>query len=155
MRQAAESYARAARLPYGRTTRHTGTGTSLRWAARLLAAAAPDLDDPTYAQIALILRLAALIEAVADMRAAQRHAAQATAARAAAAHLHAARCAYSVRPAPQQVRSRSTRAHPDFPFSIRDVVAQASQNANAAQDATRSSRASRGPVPPRPRGPTR
>ena len=155
MRRAAESYARAARLPYGRTPRHTGTGTSLRRAARLLAAAAPALDDPTYAQIALILRLAALIEAVADMRAAQRHAAQATAARAAAAHLHAARCAYSVRPAPQQVRSRGTRAHPDFPFSIRDVVAQASQNASATQDAARSSRASRGPAPPRPRGPTR
>jgi len=155
LRRAADSYARAARLPYGRTPRHTGTGTSLRRAARLLAAAAPALDDPTYAQIALILRLAALIEAVADMRAAQCHAAQLSAARAAAAHLHAARCAYGVRPAPQHVRSRSSRAQPDFPFSIHDAVARASQTASSAQDTTRTSRASRSPAPPRPRGPTR
>ena len=155
LRRAADSYARAARLPYGRTPRHTGTGTSLRRAARLLAAAAPALDDPTYAQIALILRLAALIEAVDDMRAAQCHAAQVSAARAAAAHLHAARCAYGVRPAPQHVRSRSSRAQPDFPFSIHDAVARASQTASSAQDTTRTSRASRSPAPPRPRGPTR
>jgi hypothetical protein len=152
MRRAADSYARAARVPYGRMPRHTRTGTRLRMAARLLSAATPALDDPA---LALILRLTALIEAVADMRAAQRHAAQAAAARAAAAHLHAARCAYGVRPTPQYVRSRSSGAHPDFPFPIHDVVARASQNASAAQGAARSSRASRGPTPPRPRGPTR
>ena len=141
--------------PYGGTPSHTGTGSSLRRAARLLAVAAPALDGLTYAQIALILRLAALIEAVADMRAAQCHAAQVSAARAAAAHLHAARCAYGVRPAPQHERSRSSRAHADFPFSIHDVVARASQTASATQGPATSSRASRGPVPPRPRGPTR
>ena len=89
------------------------------------------------------------------MRAAQRHAAQASAARAAAAHLHAARCAYGVRPTPQHVRSRSRGAHPDFPFSIHDVVAQASKAANSTQSPATPSRASRGPVPPCARGPTR
>jgi hypothetical protein len=66
MRRAADSYARAARVPYGRMPRHTRTGTRLRMAARLLGAATPALDDPA---LALILRLIALIEAVADMRA--------------------------------------------------------------------------------------
>jgi hypothetical protein len=155
MRRAADSYARAARMPYRRIPRHTRAGTHLRQAARLLAAATPVLTDPTLAQIALILRLADLIRAVADMRAAQRHAAQASAARAAAAHLHSARCTYGVRPAPQHVRSRSSATHADFPFSIHDVVAKASQTASTAQDAVRSSRVSRGPAPPRPRGPTR
>jgi hypothetical protein len=155
VRQAADSYARAARIPYGHIPRHTAAGTSLRRAARLLAAATPDLSDPTLAQIALVFRLAALIEAVADLRAAQRHAAQAAAARAAAAHLHSARCAYGVRAAPQHMRSRCSRTHPDFPFSIRDVVAQASKTAGAAPDQSMPGRASRGPAPPRPRGPTR
>jgi hypothetical protein len=155
LRRAADSYARAARMPYGRVPRRTATGTSLRQAAQLLAAATPVLDDPTLAQIALILRLAALIEAVAELRAAQRHAVQAAAARAAAAHLHDARCAYGVRPAPSPMRSRSSRTHPDFPFSIHDVVARASQTTNADHEPARSSWASRGPAPPRPRGPTR
>jgi len=142
-------------MPYGRIPRCTGAGSGLRRAARLLAAATPVLSDPTLAQITLILRLIALAQAVADLRAAQRHAAQASAARAAAAHLHAARCAYGVRPTPQHVRSRSSGAHPDFPFSIHDVVAQASKPANSTQSPATPSRASRGPVPPRPRGPTR
>jgi len=152
--RAAGSYARAARIPYGRIPRHTTAGTSLRRAARLLAAATPALSDPTLTQIALIFRLAALIEAVADLRAAQRHAAQAAAARAAAAHLRSARCAYGVRAAPQHMRSRGSRTHPDFPFSIRDVVAQASKTAGAAPNRATPGRASHGPAPPRPRGPT-
>lgn len=155
LRRAADSYARAARVPYGHVPRRTATGTSLRRAARLLAAATPALSDPALAQIALILRLAALIEAVAELRTAQRHAAQAVAARSAAADLHTARCAYGVRAASQHMRSRSSRAHADFPFSIRDVVAQASKTATAAQDPAMPGRASRGPAPPRPRGPTR
>ena len=155
LRRAADSYARAARMPHGRIPHCTGAGSGLRRAARLLAAAMPVLSDPTLAQITLILRLIALAQAVADLRAAQRHAAQASAARAAAAHLHAARCAYGVRPTPQHVRSRSSGAHPDFPFSIHDVVAQASKPANSTQSPATPSRASRGPVPPRPRGPTR
>jgi MobA/VirD2-like, nuclease domain len=152
--RAADSYARAARIPYGHIPRHTAAGTSLRRAARLLAAATPALSDPTLTQIVLIFRLAALIEAVADLRAAQRHAAQAAAARAAAAHLRSARCAYGVRAAPQHMRSQGSRTHPDFPFSIRDVVAQASKTAGAAPHRATPGRASRGPALPRPRGPT-
>ena len=154
VRRAADSYARAARIPYGHIPRHTAAGTSLRRAARLLAAATPALNDPTLAQIALIFRLAALIEAVADLRAAQRRAAQAAAARAAVAHLHSARCAYGVRAAPH-MRSRGSRIHPDVPFSVRDVVAQASKTAGAAPDQATPVRASRGPAPPRPRGAAR
>jgi hypothetical protein len=155
LRRAADSYARAARMPYGRIPRRTRAGSSLRRAARLLAAATPALSDPMSAQITLILRLAALAEAVADMRATQRHAAQAAAARAAAAHLYSARCAYGVRAAPQQTRSRGSRRHPDFPLSIRDVVAQALKAERVAQDQATPGVASRGPAPPRPRGPTR
>jgi hypothetical protein len=155
VRRAADSYARAARIPYGHIPRHTTAGTSLRRAARLLAAATAALSDPTLAQIALVFRLAALIEAVADLRAAQRHAAQAAAARAAAAHLRSARCAYGVRAAPQHMRSRGTWSHPDFPFSIPDVIARASKTAGAAPHQATPGRASHGPAPPRPRGPTR
>jgi hypothetical protein len=154
VRRAADSYARAARIPYGHIPHHTAAGTSLRQAARLLAAATPALSDPTLTQIALIFRLAALIEAVADLRAAQRHAAQAAAARSAAAHLRSARCAYGVRGAPQHMRSRGSGTHPDFPLSIPDVVAQASKTAGAALHQATPGRASHGPALPRPRGPT-
>jgi hypothetical protein len=61
-------------------------GNSLRRTARLLSAASAD-GDPGLAPITLITRLAALMEAIAVLRDAQRHAAQAAAARKAAKHL--------------------------------------------------------------------
>ena len=90
VRQAATAYDRAARVPYGRIPRPTPAGNSLRRAARLLSAAAFVSHDRTLAQIALIARLAALADAVTELREAQRHAAQAAAARRAAERLHAA-----------------------------------------------------------------
>src|SRR5262249_62266156 len=81
LRRAADSYARAARIPYGRTPRPTPAGTSLRQAARLLSRAALASEDDTAALAALILQLAALVETVTELRQVQRHAAQATAAR--------------------------------------------------------------------------
>lgn len=70
--------------PYGRIPRRTAMGNSLRRAARLLSAAALVCHDHTLAQVALVARLAALAEAIADLRQAQQHAAQAAAARQAA-----------------------------------------------------------------------
>jgi len=95
LRQAADSYDRAARPAYGRMPRPTPTGNSLRQAARLLARAAAVSDGHMLAQVTLISQLAALAEAVISLRYAQRHAAQAAAARRAAEYLHAAACEHS------------------------------------------------------------
>jgi len=65
LRHAADSYARAARAPYGRVPHRTPAGDGLRRAARLLALATPAPGDPVLAQIVLIVRLIALARAVA------------------------------------------------------------------------------------------
>jgi hypothetical protein len=87
LRRAADAYDRAARVPYGRIPRRSGPGDQLRHCARLLGALGQ--RSGPLAAIGLILSLAALAEAVTELRAAQHHAAQAAAARHAAAHLHA------------------------------------------------------------------
>jgi len=155
LRQAADSYSRAARAPYGRVPHRTRAGDGLRGAARLLALAAPAAGDPVLAQIALIVRLIALAQAVADLRVAQRHAAQAFAARAAAGQLHVGRCAYGRRPARQRAQERAQAHHAgeDFPFSIRDVVAREATTAHTRAPAS-SRRASPAAATPRQRGPT-
>ena len=108
IREAADAYDRAARAPYGRVLRSTPAGNSMRNAARLLSAAAYASDAPAAQQIRLIIRLVALAEAIADLRAAQRHAAQAAAARRAAERLRAARCRYaSPQPAASGARPRT------------------------------------------------
>ncbi len=150
IRQAADSYARAARVPYARIPRRTPAGTGLRQAARLLSRAALTGPLPVHAQAQLVTQLAALVEAVIELRQAQRHAAQAAAARRAAEHLHAER-----RRLNRRTESRATRsarlADADFP-----VTPWAAMRANGAQQpAWTGPRASRGPTPPRPRGPTR
>ena len=95
LRQAADAYDRAARPPYGRIPPPTPAGNQLRQAARLLSAFAYLTGDRFMAPIVLITRLAALAEAVAELRESQQHAAQAAAARTAAERLYAA-----ARPAP-------------------------------------------------------
>ena len=154
LRQAAESYARAARAPYGRVPYRTRAGDGLRGAARLLSLAAPATGDPVLAQIVLIVRLIALAQAVAGLRAAQRHAAQAAAARAAARRLHTARCAYERRPASQraQERAQAPATGEAFPFSIRDVMAR---EAEAAHTRAPAFPRQASPAMPRQRGPTR
>ena len=104
IRQAADSFDRAARAPYGRLPHPTPAGNSLRRAARLLSAAAFLSGDTALAQIAFLARLAALIEAIADLREAQRHAAQAAAARQAAEHLRAAMPGYVTPPSRRRTR---------------------------------------------------
>jgi hypothetical protein len=116
LRQAADSYARAARMPYARTPCPTPAGSGLRQAARLLSSAAFVSDDPTLAQIALIVRLAALVEAVIELREMQDHAAQASAARHAAEHLHAASRCSRQRPGPHAARPVRLAAQ-DFPHA--------------------------------------
>jgi hypothetical protein len=95
LRQAADAYDRAARAPYGRIPPATPAGNQLRQAARLLSAFAYLTGDRSLTPVVFITRLAALVEAVAELRESQRHAAQAGAARAAAERLYAA-----ARPAP-------------------------------------------------------
>jgi hypothetical protein len=95
LRQAADAYDRAARSPHGRIPPPTPAGNRLRQAARLLSTFAYLTGDRSLTPIVLITRLAALADAVADLRDAQQHAAQAAAARAAAERLYAA-----ARPAP-------------------------------------------------------
>jgi hypothetical protein len=150
IRQAADSYARAARMPYARIPRRTPAGTGLRQAARLLSRVTLDGQLPGFAQAQLVTQLAALVDAVTELRQAQRHAAQAAAARRAAEHLHAER-----RRLTRRTESRATRstrlAAEDFP-----VTPWAAMRANGAQQpAWTGPRASRGPTSSRPRGPTR
>ncbi|HUY50098.1 MAG TPA: hypothetical protein VMV92_31075 [Streptosporangiaceae bacterium] len=108
LRQAADAYDRAARAPYGRIPPPTAAGNRLRRAARLISAFACLTKDPALTPIVLIARLAALAEAVAELRDAQQRAAQAAAARASAERLHAAARAV---PAPASPR-RSARQRP-------------------------------------------
>jgi hypothetical protein len=91
LRRAADSYDRAARAQYGRIPTPTPTGNSLRRSARLLSRATVVSDDRTLAMVTLVARLAALAEAVVELRMVQQHAAQAAAARQAAEQLRAAR----------------------------------------------------------------
>jgi hypothetical protein len=150
IRQAADSYARAARAPYARIPRRTPAGTGLRQAARLLSRATLTGHVPAHAQAQLVTQLAALVDAVTELRQAQRHAAQAAAARRAAEHLHAER-----RRLTRRTESRATRsarlAADDFPATPWATV----RATGAQQPAWTGPRASRGPTPPRPRGPTR
>ena len=145
VRQAADSYARAARIPYARMPGPTPAGNSLRQAARLLSRAA--LVNPTAAQADLIVRLAALAEAVVELRQAQQLAAQAAAARRAAEHLHAEARSRSRRTGAPAARSARLAAE-SFP-----VPPWAAPRAPGWHPTAPSPR--RRPGPSRPRGPTR
>ncbi|HEU5421684.1 MAG TPA: hypothetical protein VFV41_28660, partial [Streptosporangiaceae bacterium] len=117
LRQAADAYDRAARAPYGRTPAPTPAGDGLRRAARLLSAYGYITSDPSFRPLVLIVRLAVLAEAVADLRQSQQHAAQAAGALRAARQLHAARGTYAVPTAADQrpARSAATLAGAGFP----------------------------------------
>ena len=151
LRQAADAYDRAARSPYGRIPPPSPAGNQLRQAARLLSASAYLTGDRSMAPIVLITRLAALAEAVAELRDAQQHAAQAAAARAAAEQLHAAaRSAPPAQPRPAQRASTAAQlAGQSFPQSARPATpGQPGPAPGGPPPAQR-------PPPPRPRGPTR
>jgi hypothetical protein len=94
LREAAEAYDRAARAPFGRIPVSTSAGSSLRRAARLLAAYGSVTSDPSFRPVVLITRLAVLVEAVAVFRQTQERATQAASALNAAERLHTAGRSY-------------------------------------------------------------
>jgi MobA/VirD2-like, nuclease domain len=155
LRQAADAYDRAARSPYGRIPPPTPAGNQLRQAARLLSAFAYLTGDRSLAPIVLITKLAALAEAVAELRESQQHAAQAAAVRAAAERLYAA-----ARPAlPAQARPvpRASTAAQLAGLSFPQPARPAPQPAAPGQPGPGQGGpppACR-PSPPRPRGPSR
>ena len=130
LRQAADAYDRAARSPYGRIPPPSPAGNQLRQAARLLSAFACLTGDRSMTPIVLITRLAALAEAVAELRDTQQHAAQAAAARAAAERLYAAaRPAPPAQPRPAQHASTAAQlAGLSFPHSARPATDQRHQD---------------------------
>ncbi len=117
LRQAADAYDRAARAPYGRTPAPTPAGDGLRRAARLLSAYGYITSDPSFRPLILIVRLAVLAEAVADLRQSRQHAAQAAGALRAAQQLRAARGIYAApaSAALQPAKSAATLAGAGFP----------------------------------------
>jgi hypothetical protein len=125
LRQAADAYDRAARAPYGRIPRPSPAGNRLRQAARLISAFAFVSGDRSLSQITLIIRLAALAEAVAVLRQAQQRAAQAASALTAAQRLHAAAGA-PIGPARMErtpVQSAAVLASAGFPLPLRPLPA--------------------------------
>ena len=130
-------------------------GNQLRQAARLIGAFAYLTGDRTLTPVTLMIRLAALDKAVAELRESQQRAAQATAARTAAEHLYAA-----ARPAPPAQPPPGARASTaaqlaglSFPQPARTAPqrtapGQPGPTQGGPPPARRSS-------PPRPRGPSR
>ena len=159
LRQAADAYDRAARAPYGRTPAPTPAGDGLRRAARLLSAYGYITSDPSFRPLVLIIRLAVLAEAVADLRQSQQHAAQAAGALRAAQQLHAARGIYAAPAAAGQrpARSAATLADAGFPVPPRPGPGHAARpgttTATPAPSATRTRAAATTPV--RQRSPRR
>jgi hypothetical protein len=155
LREAADFYDRAAREPHGRIPAPTPAGDQLRRAARLMATYARLSGDRTNTAAILILQLAALAEAVAELRRAQHRAAQARAALTAAQRLHTVRPAPPAQPkAPPRARTAADLAAQSFtgpPMPSRNSRTAAGQR-GAGQAAPRPARR---PAQPRPRGPTR
>jgi hypothetical protein len=156
--RAADAYDRAARPPHGRIPRPTRAGSDLRHAARLLSALGTTTRDESLTAITLLIRLAALAEAVVDLRHVQRHAAQAAAARTAAERL---RAAASPHPAPPRREPTHTRprtaaqlAQLGFPMSPGLGPPEMRGSGQPTPSQTRA-RPSPGPRQPRPRSPTR
>jgi hypothetical protein len=152
LREAAEFYERAAREPFGRIPRPTRAGNQLRQAARVMAAYARVSGDRTNEWAIVIIRLAALVEAVAELRGAQQRAAQARAALVAVRQLHTVRFAPpSQPPGPPRARNAADLAAQSFTGS--PVPSRSSRTATGS--ANQAARPARRPTQLRPRGPTR
>jgi hypothetical protein len=153
LRQAADFYDRAAREPHGRIPAPTPAGNQLRHAARLMANCARLSGDHASTAAILILQLAALAEALAELRQAQQRAAQAAVARAAAQRLHIVRPAPARPPAPPGARTAADLSAQAFPRP--PVPHRSSRAAPGQRVADQAARPARRPTQPRPRGPTR
>jgi hypothetical protein len=154
LRQAADTYDRAARAPYGRIPAPSPAGNQLRQAARLIGTLAYLTRDPALMPLVLITRLAALVEAVAELRRVQQHAAQAAAARTAAQQLHAATrpAPGASQPADPRPRAATQLADQSFPQPLRPVPRKPQPGQPRPGH---NPRPGCGPAPPRPRGPRR
>jgi len=155
LRQAADAYDRAARSPYGRIPPPTPAGNQLRQAARLLSVFAYLTGDRSLTPVVLIIRLAALAEAVAELRNTERNAAQAAAARAAAERLYAA-AHPTPAPPPRPAPRASTAAQLtslSFPQPARPVPRSPEPGPPGPEQG--GPRPPRRPSPPRLRGPSR
>ena len=167
LRQAADAFDRAARQPYGRIPSPTPAGNQLRHAARLISAYAYLTGDPALTPVVLLVRLAALAEAVAVLRHSQQRAAQAAAALRAARHIRtAARPAPPTRPpgrpatATAPSASKSAQPRPDTAAGLAQLSFPAAPRPRPPAPAHPGPGSGdppplRRPPPPRPRGPTR
>ncbi len=165
LRHAADAYDHAARQPWGRVPVPTPAGNQLRHAARIISAYAYLTGDRTLTPVVLLVRLAALAEAVAELRESQQRAAQAAAALRAAQHLRAAtrpvratarppgRSATATAPKPARPRPATAAelAQLSFPVTARPRRPASGQPGPGPHDPPPPRR----PPPPRPRGPTR
>ena len=152
LRQAADSFERAARAPYGRLPRPAPAGSRLRQAARLLASAGVTSSEPEISYLRLISKLVALARALAEMRMAQQRAAQAAAALQAAEYLHAMRVGRVPRAPGERPRIRTAAelASREFPFPAGMPPPSPELRSGVAGRV-----ASHAPGAARPRGPTR
>jgi hypothetical protein len=167
LRQAVDDYDRAARQPWGQIPSPTPAGNQLRHAARLISVYAYLTGDRTLTPVVLLVRLAALAEAVAELRESERRAAQAAAALRTVRHLRTAtRPALTSRPPgrsatattppqPKPARPRPANAFglaqlsfPALPRPSRPAPGQPGPSPHQLPPPRR-------PPPPRPRGPTR
>ena len=166
LRRAADDYDRAARQPWGRIPAPTPAGNQLRHAARLISAYAYLTGDRALTPVVLLVRLAALAEAVAELRESQQRAAQAAAALRAARHLRTATRPPATRP-PGRPAAPITPAAPKPPRSHPATAAGLAQLSFPSPPRPRRPAPGQpGPGPhqpppprlpplPRPRGPTR
>jgi hypothetical protein len=152
--QAADFYDRAAREPFGRIPAPTPAGNQLRRAARLMATCARLSGDRISTAAVLILQLAALAEAVAELRQAQQRATQAKASLTAALQLHTVRPAPPARP-PAPPRARTAADLAAQSFTGPPTPPRNSRSAAGQRGADQTARPTRRPTQPRPRGPTR
>jgi hypothetical protein len=158
LRRAADTYDRAARAPFGRVSARSPAGDRLRHSARLLGALTCLSRDPANLPLVLMVQLASLAEAVAELRAAQAHAAQAAAALAAARQLYAAARPAPAFPAPPLSVPRAATAAQLAALSFPKAAGPGQRPAAAGQPGSGQDGLCpphRRPAPPRPRGPTR
>ena len=160
LRRAADDYDRAVRQPWGRIPAPTPVGNQLRHVARLISAYAYLTGDRALTPVVLLVRLAALAEAVAELRESQQRAAQAAAALRAARHLRTATrppgrpAALATPPAPKPSRPHPATAaglaQLSFPRPPRPRRSAPGQPGPGPHEPP----PPRQPPPPRPRGPT-
>ena len=155
LRQAADSYDRAARAPYGRIPAPGQPGNNLRRAARLLSTVTSVMADAPLAEMTLLMRFARLAEAIAELREAQRLATQAAAARRAAEHLRAAMPDYVTPPSSVRTRARTAAKHSQAEFPFPPATFRPGTGSLGEAGSQRAARPARSQGPARRRGPAR